>query len=82
MADLEDDGYWRDVAEAYRETVARGVHYLNDDQVWELAKNLVRIDYDKQNSFDRAKREGRPVADVEYEDYKRRRRESVEKEQN
>lgn len=79
---MEDDGYWKDVEENYLEIVARGVKYLNDDQVWELAKQVTQTQYFRDNSIDRAKREGRSSQEVLVEDYKKRRLENEAKEKN
>jgi hypothetical protein len=73
---MEDDGYWKDVEENYLEIVGRGVHYLTDDQVWELAKKLARDQYQYDASLDRAKREGRDGFEVLTEDVRRRRLEA------
>ena len=56
---VNDDRYWEFVEANYKEVVNRGVHYLNDDEVWELAKKLTIEDYAYERSVDKAKREGR-----------------------
>jgi len=58
---MEDDGYWKDLEEAYLDCKRMGVTFHSDDELWELAKKMVQVKYENVKAVERAIREGRPI---------------------
>jgi len=78
---MEDDGFWKDVEDAFHTCVMRKTN-LPEDKMWDLAKKIARERYEIQKTLDRAKREGRSYDDVMVEDLQARRLRKEESEIN
>ena len=60
---MEDDGYWKDVEQAYRDCVNEGMT-LPEEELWQFAKRRARNRYCIQLAVDKAKRDGRDYWEV------------------
>ena len=73
---VEDDGYWKDVEQAYLDCINEGMT-LPEDELWQFAKKRARTRYCIQLAVDKAKRDGRDCLQVLKEEKARRERSDI-----
>ena len=68
---MEEDGFWLEVARAYRDSILDGMT-LPEDKLWDYAKERARHRQVIQKCVDIVEREGRKYSTVLSEEYERR----------
>jgi len=60
---MEDDGFWRDVEDAYAELIVEGIH-PSDKNLWTMAKERVMLGQIFRRALEISKREGRDYGEI------------------
>jgi hypothetical protein len=53
VCDVEDDGYWKDVEQAYKDFIREGVDRYPPEELWEMAKHRARTRYRLEIAMDK-----------------------------